>query len=93
MTKTVLAEPNCKWSAEAFMHYWKAPDAPRATPVTADIVGHRPRPIGVVRGADDYTRVIAAMLEICPEFPIDRPRIRRDRRFYVPALDCDGNRA
>lgn len=68
MTTTAFAEPSCKWSVAAFIQYWKAPYAPRAMPVTADVVGYWPRPIGVVRGADDYIRVIATILEVCPDF-------------------------
>jgi SnoaL-like domain len=68
MINTVLADPRHKWSVEAFRHYWKAPYAPRAMPVTADVVGYWPHPIGVVRGADDYISVIATILEVCPDF-------------------------
>jgi hypothetical protein len=30
-----------------------------------------PRPIGTVRGANDYVRVIAALLEACPDFSLE----------------------
>jgi hypothetical protein len=73
MTHTVLAEPGHKSSVQAFVHYWKAPYTPRAMPVTADVVGHWPRPIGVVRGADDYVSVIATILEVCPDFRLTVP--------------------
>lgn len=45
MASTALTEPSRKWSVGVFRHYWKAPCAPRATPVTADVVGFWRRPI------------------------------------------------
>jgi hypothetical protein len=68
------AEPGRRWSVDAFIGFWKKPDASRAIgALTDDIVGHWPRPIGVVRGASRYVEVIATMMKLCPDFSLRVP--------------------
>jgi hypothetical protein len=60
------------WTPQAFMAFWKHPDATRVIgAVTPDIVGFWPRPIGEVRGAAPYVGVIATLLRVCPDFALE----------------------
>lgn len=65
------------WSIEGFRAFWGAPDpsfVPRVHDVCAPgIVGHWPRPIGLVRGTAPYVDVIAAILAVCPDFRLAAP--------------------
>jgi hypothetical protein len=58
--------PARSWSVEAFAAFWADPTLSRAQGVRAvitdDIVGYWPRPIGVVRGAAAYYKVIESVL-------------------------------
>jgi len=59
------------WNVDAFIAFWKRPDASRAIgALTNDIVGHWPRQIGTIRGAQPYVDVIAAMLKVSPDFSL-----------------------
>jgi hypothetical protein len=71
MASTIPAEPGRRWSVDSFAAFWKKPDASRVIgSVTEDVIGHWPRPIGLVRGAYDYVNVIASMLKVCPDFTL-----------------------
>src|ERR671936_582713 len=71
MANTHPAEPGRRWSVESFAGFWKKPDASRVLGVlTEDVVGYWPRPIGIVRGPRAYVDVIAAILNVCPDFTV-----------------------
>jgi hypothetical protein len=55
------------WSVEIFEQFWSNPD-PALVPaaLTDDVVGHWPGRDEPVRGRDDYTRCIAAIVEALP---------------------------
>ena len=60
-----------RWSVELFERFWQKPDAARVMgALTEDIVGHWPRPIGLVQGSRDYINVIAKIIEVCPDFTV-----------------------
>lgn len=68
------AQAGRRWSVDAFKAFWSKPDPSKVIGVlTEDVVGHWPRPIGVVRGASDYTQVIETMLKVCPDFRLKVP--------------------
>ena len=68
------ARPDRRWSVDAFEAFWSNPDASKAICVLSqDIVGHWPRPIGLVRGPSDYAEVIEAILKLCPDFRLEVP--------------------
>jgi hypothetical protein len=68
------AQPGRHWSVDAFKAFWSNPDASKVSGVlTEDVVGHWPRPIGVVHGASDYTQVIETMMKVCPDFRLKVP--------------------
>jgi hypothetical protein len=75
------------WSIEAFRAFWARPDLtliPRIREImTDDIVGYWPRPIGVVRGAEAYLRVIAAIPTVCPDLSLTAPEyaVQSDLHF------------
>ncbi len=74
MQSTMPARSGRRWSVESFMRFWNNPDASQVIGVaTEDIVGHWPRPIGVVRGARDYVDVIGTILRLCPDFRLEVP--------------------
>jgi hypothetical protein len=58
------------WSIDGFESFWAKPDSSIIPLIhqlaTSDIVGHWPRPIGVVRGSHAYIPVIEAILRTCP---------------------------
>ena len=63
-----------KWSIEGFKAFWANPQ-PSIVPLfgeiaTHDIVGHWPRPIGIVRGAAAYVPVIESILRVCPNLSL-----------------------
>ncbi|HEY1706683.1 MAG TPA: nuclear transport factor 2 family protein [Rhizomicrobium sp.] len=62
------------WSVDLFRAFWANPDLKKLTGgapvITDDIVGHWPRPIGVVHGARDYMKVIAAVVEADRSFSV-----------------------
>ncbi len=62
------------WSIDGFRSFWGKPDLsviPLIYQVcTDDIVGHWPRPIGLVRGAKAYVPVIDAILRTCPNLSL-----------------------
>ncbi len=71
MPNPVPIESGRRWSVEAFAAFWRKPDASRVSGVlTDDIVGHWPRPIGLVRGPGPYVDVIAAIVKTCPDFGV-----------------------
>ena len=68
------AEPGRHWSVDAFVAFWKKPDALRVMgSLTEDVVGYWPRPVGTVRGAAPYVNVIATMMKLCPDFTLKVP--------------------
>jgi hypothetical protein len=75
------------WSVEGFRGFWARPDlslVPRVRDaMTSDIVGHWPRPIGTVRGADAYMAVIEAVAGACPDLSLAAPEYAEqgDLRF------------
>ncbi|MEX0840064.1 MAG: nuclear transport factor 2 family protein [Parvibaculum sp.] len=77
MSLATAAQPRRRWSPEGFMAFWAKPD-PLLLPgifdvITNDIVGYWPRPIGTVRDPEPYMKVIAALLEECPDFSLKVP--------------------
>jgi hypothetical protein len=55
------------WSVETFAGFWANPNPALVPPVlTEDVVGHWPGLDEPVRGRDDYTRCIAAIVEALP---------------------------
>jgi hypothetical protein len=55
------------WSVEMFAGFWSNPDPALVPPVlTEDVVGHWPGRDEAVRGRDNYTRCIAAIVEALP---------------------------
>jgi ketosteroid isomerase-like protein len=55
------------WTVGAFRRFWASPDAARVeNALTEDVVGHWPGHDEPVRGKDDYTRCIAALVEAFP---------------------------
>ena len=62
------------WSVDLFKAFWgrRRPGQPVSVAgiVTSDIVGHWPRPIGIVRGAVPYGRVIQAVLAVSDDFTL-----------------------
>lgn len=74
MEKLRAAQAGNHWSMDAFKAFWSNPDASKVIgSLTEDVVGHWPRPIGVVRGASRYAEVIATMLRMCPDFRLKVP--------------------
>jgi SnoaL-like domain len=68
------AQPGRHWSVDAFKAFWSKPDVSTVSGVlTEDVVGYWPRPIGIVRGACDYTEVIETILRVCPDFHLKVP--------------------
>lgn len=93
------------WSIEGFRAFWAAPDlslVPRVHDVaTPAIVGHWPRPIGVVRGARDYVGVIEAIARAIPDLSLTAPEYVADGdlhfvrwvakgTFSGGRFECDG---
>lgn len=74
MRNLEAAQPDRRWSVDAFEAFWSNPDSSKVAGVlTEDIVGHWPRPIGLVRGPSNYTQVIATILKLCPDFRLEVP--------------------
>jgi SnoaL-like domain len=74
MSSAANIRPARPWSVEAFAAFWADPD-PAKVPairavITDDIVGYWPRPIGVVRGAAAYYKVIESVLTAGPRFTL-----------------------
>lgn len=74
MSSAATISPARRWSPEAFEAFWANPD-PANLPgvrsvITDDIVGHWPRPIGVVRGAAAYYKVIESVVTAGPRFTL-----------------------
>ena len=68
------AQPGRRWSVDSFIAFWSNPDPSRVIgSVTSDIVGHWPRPIGIISGAQPYVDVIATMMKVCPDFRLRVP--------------------
>ncbi|MBL6939988.1 MAG: nuclear transport factor 2 family protein [Alphaproteobacteria bacterium] len=65
------------WSVDLFKAFWgkRRPGQPVSVDsiVTPDIVGCWPRPIGIVRGAVPYGRVIQAVLAVSDDFTLTVP--------------------
>jgi predicted SnoaL-like aldol condensation-catalyzing enzyme len=70
MRDTELAGGRPRWTIDAFSGFWADPTLHRARGVrliiTDDIVGHWPRNIGTVRGAENYMHVIEAVVRCTP---------------------------
>jgi hypothetical protein len=60
------------WSVDMFAGFWSNPD-PALVPavLTEDVVGHWPGRDEPVRGRDDYTRCIAAIVEALPDMRLE----------------------
>lgn len=65
------------WSVETFRRFWAKPDLAALRAIdrlcTADIVGHWPRPIGLVRGLKPYAEVIEDLLLTVPDLSLTVP--------------------
>jgi SnoaL-like domain len=65
------------WSVEVFRRFWAKPDLAGLRAIdqicTADIVGHWPRPIGLVKGLKPYSEVIEDLLLTVPDFSLTVP--------------------
>jgi len=65
------------WSVETFRRFWARPGLAALRAIdrlcTPDIVGHWPRPIGVVRGLKSYTEVIEDLLLTVPDLSLRVP--------------------
>ena len=74
MSSEASMSPPRSWSVATFGSSWADPDLARAPGVRAvitdDIVGYWPRPIGVVRGAAAYYKVIESVLTAGPRFSL-----------------------
>ena len=67
---TTLDQP--AWTVENFAGFWANPDPALAPPIlTEDVVGHWPGRDEPVRGRDDYTRCIAAIVQALPDMYMD----------------------
>jgi hypothetical protein len=75
-----------RWSIEGFKAFWDKPDVAVVPLIhevsTRDIVGYWPRPIGVVRGAVPYVRVIDAILRVCPDLSLRVPEYVRSADLH-----------
>ena len=82
------------WSVEGFRAFWGQPDPALVTRVhdvcTPDIVGHWPRPIGLVRGAGPYVDVIAAIFAVCPDFRLAAPDYASDGDVHFVRWEASG---
>lgn len=96
MAHTGPAQSGRRWSMNSFTAFWSRPDATLVAGVlTQDVVGHWPRPIGTVRGSDDYVNVIAAILRVCPDFRLAVPEHASSGsftfvRWIATGTDADG---
>ena len=77
MSLATAAQPRRAWSPEGFKAFWAKPDPSLLLGIfeviTDDIVGYWPRPIGTVREPKPYMKVIAAILDECPDFSLAVP--------------------
>jgi hypothetical protein len=94
-----------RWTIEGYRSFWAKPDR-SIVPVfnelaTSDIVGHWPRPIGVVRGPEAYLPVIHAVLRTVPDLSLSvLEYVRCEDLHFVrwratgtsrgEAFECDG---
>jgi SnoaL-like domain len=71
------------WSVEMFAHFWSSPD-PALVPaaVTEDVVGHWPGRDEPVRGRDEYTRCIAAIVEALPGMYMEVAESAQSGEFF-----------
>jgi hypothetical protein len=71
------------WSVEMFARFWSNPD-PGLVPaaVTEDVVGHWPGRDEPVRGRDEYTRCIAAIVEALPGMYIEVTESAQSGEFF-----------
>jgi SnoaL-like domain len=60
------------WSVEGFAAFWSDPN-PAVVPaaLTSDVVGHWAGRDGPVRGKDDYTACIAALVDALPDMHLE----------------------
>jgi hypothetical protein len=64
-SSTTVEQP--AWSVETFAGFWSSPDPALVPPVlTEDVVGYWPGRDEPVRGRDEYTRCVAAIVEALP---------------------------
>lgn len=86
MSQAAQTDVRRDWSVDAFKAFWARPDVSHVpgirTAVTDDIVGYWPRPIGVIRGAEPYLRVIAAVLTVCRDWSLTVPEYAQDGEFH-----------
>jgi hypothetical protein len=71
------------WSVEGFEAFWSNPD-PRIVPValTDDVVGYWAGMDEPVRGKDDYTRCIAALVDTLPDVRLSVAESAQDGEFH-----------
>jgi hypothetical protein len=85
MSFEAISSPACSWSMEAFGSFWADPDLAQAPGVRAiithDIVGHWPRPIGMVRGDATYYKVIESVLIAEPDSLLRSAGMHRRAEF------------
>lgn len=75
-----------RWSIDSFKAFWVKPDLSRVAAVlgvlTHDVVGYWPRPIGTIRGAHSYRKVIADILVTCPDFSLTAAEYAAEGDFH-----------
>jgi hypothetical protein len=71
------------WSIEMFAQFWSNPD-PALVPaaLTEHVVGHWPGLDEPVRGRDEYTRCIAAIVEALPGIYLEVAEHARSGEFF-----------
>ena len=71
-----------QWSVEMFEGFWSNPD-PALVPgvLTEDVIGHWPGRDEPVRGRDDYTGCIAAIVEALPDMRLEVAEHARNGDF------------
>jgi hypothetical protein len=71
------------WSLEGFQAFWSHPD-PGLVPavLTEDVVGHWAGRDEPVRGRDDYTRCIAALVEALPDIRLEVGEHAQSGEFF-----------
>jgi hypothetical protein len=70
------------WSVEMFAGFWANPNPALVPPVlTEDVVGHWPGRDEPVRGRDEYTRCIAAIVEALPDMHLEVVEHARNGEF------------
>jgi len=82
MTESTTAIEQPAWSVEAFAAFWANPDPALVPPIlTEDVVGYWPGRDEPVRGRDDYTRCIAAIVDALPDMYLEVAEHARSGEF------------